>query len=134
MGTRLAALAGLALFGAVGVAGAQSQSGPPPSAPTQCFFIRDWKDWRTAPGAKSLYVRVGGRRVYRIDLASPCPNLDSPSSRLITRSRSGDSVCQPVDLDLKVSVGPGFSSTCIVSGITELTPHEAAALPNAQRP
>ena len=43
-------------------------------------------------------------------------------------------VCRPLDLDLKVKVGAGGLTPCIIKDITRLTPDQVAALPPKVRP
>ena len=45
-----------------------------------------------------------------------------------------DLVCRPLDLDLKVKLGPGGLTPCIIKDITRLTPDQVAALPPKVRP
>lgn len=110
---------------------------PAPSAqavqPQQCFRISDWNGWR-APDPKTLYIRVGSRNIWKIGLASECSMLRSPSTHLVTRVRSSDQVCAPIDLDLSAQDSGGFTESCFVDSIRLLTPDEAAALAPKNRP
>jgi hypothetical protein len=102
----------------------------------QCFLSRDWSTWRAAPDSRSIYLRVGVREVFRLDLAQACSNLQSPDARLITKIRGSDWICSPLDLDLRVSEGSaaGFAEPCIVKSMARLTPDQVAALPKRLRP
>lgn len=119
-------LIGLAAAPMLGAAAANA-------APAQCFYSSDWNGWKATPDGKSIYIRVGVNRLYRIDLASACPTLQAPNARLITRMRGSSSICGPLDMDLSVSDG-GFKTPCIVSDITPLSAAEASALPKSMRP
>jgi len=105
-------LAALSLLAAGGPALADPAPAPAAAAaPRQCFRINDWNGWR-APDAKTLYIRVGGRDIWKIGLASECSMLKSPSSHLVTRVRGSDQICAPIDLDLSVQDSGGFTEGC----------------------
>ena len=127
----------LSMLGAVGVlalACAPSAQPEPSKAPApSCFFSRDWQGWKASEDTKAIYIRVGINRIYRLDLASSCPDLRYPNAHLVTKLR-GDSICNALDIDLKVSEGQGFATPCIVQKLSQLSPAEAAALPKALRP
>ncbi len=112
-------------------AAASAQTSKPVSTP-QCFFDRDWRGWK-AIDDKSMYIRVDINHFYRVDFSSGCPEMREPNARLITHSTSG-SVCNALDLDIKVRQPGGFSTSCIASKLTQLTPAEAAAIPKKQLP
>lgn len=127
----------LSMIGAVGVlalACAPSAQPEPSKAPApSCFFSRDWQGWKATDDGKAIYIRVGLHQIYRLDLASSCPDLHYPNAHLVTKLR-GDSICDALDIDLKVSDGSGFAVPCIVSKLSELSQAEAAALPKALQP
>ena len=132
----LAAAAPLALADpapAAAPAAAPATSPAPAAAPHQCFRINDWNGWR-APDAKTLYIRVGVRDIWKIGLAHECSMLKSPSTHLVTRVRGSDEVCAPIDLDLSVQDSGGFNEGCFIDSIRLLTPAEAAALDPTNRP
>jgi len=131
-----------ALFSALALAGsslagsslASAQPAAPAAKPAnQCFYVTDWGNW-TAPDSRTLYIKVGLNRVYKLDLANECPALLEPNTHLITHVHGADTICSPVDIDLRVSEGQGFSEPCIVTGMTQLSPAQISALPKAQRP
>lgn len=105
-----------ALLGALALSGsaltmAQAQDGATPLPEghkvTRCFFASQWEGWK-APNAHVMYVRVNMHDVYRVDFASSCQELTWPDAHLITTFRGSNSVCTPLDLDIKVSEGgPG---------------------------
>ncbi len=127
----------MALAAALGAAAPvlHAQPAPHPNA-QQCFLSRDWSSWKASPDSRTIFLRTGVRDVFRLDLAGACTNLQSPEARLITKIRGSDWICSPLDLDLSVSdgVAPGFSESCIVKGLSKLTPDQAAALPKNLRP
>lgn len=120
------------LAAALSASFAEAQPAAPPKR--ECFASRDWNGWKASPDAKSIYIRVGRDKLYRIDLASACPALRGIGVHLVTRIHGSPWICHPLDLDLKVSDGHGFKTPCIVSDITRLSPEAAAALPKDLRP
>jgi hypothetical protein len=127
MGGAAIALAALTSSGA-----AQGAAKPTPSR-LECFRDSDVSSW-VAPDPRTLYLRVNTNQYYRVDLTRECSPLREHGARLITRSFGSDLICSPLDLDLRVSEGPGvFPQTCIVQGITRLTAAEAAALPREDK-
>ncbi len=125
----------LALAAAVIVTGAAAQAEDQPKQ--SCFSIRDWGNWKADPVQKDvLYLKVRMHDVYRIQLTDPEPMLNAPSVHLVSKTRGSDMVCNPIDLDLKVSENGGgiMSVPIIVKAITKLTPEEAAALPPEAHP
>lgn len=107
---------------------------PPKTAPTPCFFSRDWDGWKASKDDTSIYIRVLRRNIYRIDLTSACPDLHYPNAHLITEVRGSDSICNAIDLDIKVSTGDGFAVPCLAKKLTLLSKAEADALPKELRP
>src|ERR1700744_3320480 len=95
----------------------------------RCFSMRDFENWK-APDAKTLYIRVGVTRFYRLDLSAPCTQLTYAGSHLITKTRGSDQVCSGLDWDLSVSdssglgigrAGGGFRQARIVKTQTPLS-------------
>ena len=131
------ALIGLAVAGFSASAAVAHQAPAEPTKPAkparQCFYLSDWRGW-TAPDKNTLYMKVRGRDVYRVDLAYGSNQLTWPGSHLVSVVRGPDSVCHPLDLDLRVSDGFGFAMPIRAKAITKLTPEEIAALPKKSRP
>ncbi|MNY81658.1 hypothetical protein D3C86_2233300 [compost metagenome] len=48
--------------------------------------------------------------------------------------RGVDTVCGPLDLDLRVSDGFGMAMPIMAKSIVKLTPEQIAAIPKKQRP
>lgn len=124
-----ASVLGLALT--LGAAATQAQ--PAAASPQRCFLASSWSGWKAAPDSKAIYIRVGVRRVFRLDLTAECPALQGVGVHLVTKLH-GPWICHPLDLDLKVADGHGFATPCLVSKITELSAAEAAALPKDLQP
>jgi hypothetical protein len=129
---KFAALIGLATSSILGLSSVSADAAG--SRPAQCFNTRDWNGWTISPDAKSMYIRTGVRSIYRLDFVNKCRAAQSIGVHLVTRIRGSSSVCSPLDLDLKVSDGRGFATSCIVSNITPLSTEEAAALPKGLKP
>ncbi|MCY1646316.1 DUF6491 family protein [Caulobacter sp. SL161] len=137
------ALIGLAIAGfSASAALAQAPAGPPAAAKApakdgkparQCFYLSDWRGW-SAPDKNTLYMKVRGRDVYRVDLAYGSNQLTWPGTHLVSVVRGPDSVCHPLDLDLRVSDGFGMPLPIRAKTITKLTPEEIKALPKNHRP
>ena len=99
-----------------------------------CFFSREFQQWR-APDANTIYIRVGVSRFYRLDLAAPCPPLLFLNTRLVTVFHGSDTICAPIDWDLRVSQYPeGVTERCVVKAMTPMTPAELASIPPQFRP
>jgi hypothetical protein len=53
---------------------------------------------------------------------------------LVSIQRGVDTVCGPLDLDLRVSDGWGIAMPIMAKSITKLTPEQIAAIPKRDRP
>ncbi len=104
-----------------------------PRAARSCFYLSDWDGW-SAPNKDTLYLKVRNRDVYRVDLAHGTNQLTSPGVHLVSVVRGVDSVCAPLDLDLRVSDGFGMAMPIRAKTITKLTREEIAAIPKKDRP
>ena len=99
-----------------------------------CFYSGQFENWK-APDARTIYIRVGVDRYYRLDLVAPCERLAWPGAFLITRLRGSNSICTAMDWDLHVATSwHDIPTACIVKTMTELSPDEAAKLPKSSRP
>lgn len=132
-----AALIGLAIAGGLSATAASAAQGDAPTKAVkparQCFYLSDWRGW-TAPDKNTLYMKVRGRDVYRVDLAHGTNQLTWPGVHLVSVIRGPDSVCHPLDLDLRVSDGFGMPMPIRAKAITKLTPDEVKALPKKYQP
>lgn len=97
----------------------------------ECFFTRSVNGF-SAPDDETLYVRVGVRDVYQLQMFAPCPDMDW-AQRLAIVSNSGSSVCRGTDATI-ISPGPLGEQRCMVRAVRKLTPAEAEALPRGSRP
>jgi len=132
-----AALIGLAIAGGLGASAASAAQGDVTAKPVkparQCFYLSDWRGW-TAPDKDTLYMKVRGRDVYRVDLSWGSNQLTWPGTHLVSIVRGSDSICNPLDLDLRVSDGMGFSTPIRAKTITKLTPEQVKAIPKKYQP
>lgn len=127
----VSALAGLAAS-TLGLAAVAADLAAP--AAQQCFRSSDWRGWKATPDSTSIYIRVGVRQLFRLDLSGACPALQAPGAHLVTKLRGSSMICSALDLDLSVSDDHGFATPCIVRNITPLSDSEAAALPKNLQP
>ena len=106
-----------------------------PAAGPQCFRVSQIQN-HTKGDAKTLYLSVKPKRqVYRLGMSGSCLAGVNSSDPLVLETVGGtDMVCRPLDLDLKVKVGAGGLTPCIIKDITRLTPDQVAALPPKVRP
>jgi hypothetical protein len=121
----LSALPALAIV--VVAVGAQAE----PTRST-CFVTRNISSF-SAPNDRTVYVRVGVRDFYRLDLMGDCTGI-SFRNRLALKSAPGSSwICSPLDVTV-INTQMGSNQRCPVTAITRLTPDEVAALPKRDRP
>jgi hypothetical protein len=118
----------MAAVAALGLSCAAHADAPAAKPKTSCFRARDWSGWR-APNKDTIYFRINVRDIYQIDLeAGGSTLLTWPDSHLINEIHGVDSVCSPIDLDLKVS-SDRIVIPLFVKSITKLTPEQVAAIP-----
>jgi hypothetical protein len=98
-----------------------------------CFYLSDWEGW-SAPDRDTLYLRVRNRDVYQVKLSHGTSQLTSPGVHLVSVVRGVDSICHPLDLDLRVSDGYGFAMPIMAKSITKLSAEQVAAIPKKDRP
>ncbi|KQY35553.1 hypothetical protein ASD21_02285 [Caulobacter sp. Root1455] len=98
-----------------------------------CFSLSDWDNW-SAPDRDTLYLKVRNRDVYQVDLSHGTSMLTSPGVHLVSIVRGPDTVCGPLDLDLRVSDGFGMAMPIMAKSITKLSTEQVAAIPKKDRP
>jgi hypothetical protein len=96
-----------------------------------CFFARDVNSF-SAAGDRTVYVKVGVKDVYRLDLFNSCPDIDWNWS-IALQSRGSDWICSPMDATI-IARSPIGPQRCEVDKVTKLTPEDVAALPRKARP
>ena len=130
---RTALLVGLVALASSGVsAAADPEPAEPAKAPARsCFSANNVSNF-SAPDDQTVYLRVGVRDVYRLDLFSRCTDIDWNHGIAIV-SRGGSSICSGMDATI-VTKGPIGPQRCEVRTVTKLSPEEIAALPPKQKP
>lgn len=96
-----------------------------------CFFTGNVSSFSAADD-HTVYVRVGVKEVYRLDLFAPCPDIDW-TWKIGLVSHGSDWICSPMDATI-IAHGPTGPQRCEVNKVTRLTPEEVAALPRKARP
>ena len=122
----------MAAVAVLGLAGAAHADAPAAKPQPSCFRSRDWAGWR-APNKDTIYFRVNVKDIYQVDLSSGSQLLTWPDSHLINEIRGVDSVCSPIDLDLKVA-NDHIVIPLFIKAITKLTPEQVAAIPKKDLP
>jgi hypothetical protein len=106
-----------------------------PATASQCFRVSQI-DNHTKGDNQTLYLSVRNKKeFYRLGMAGSCLAGISDSDPLVLTPTAGtDLICRPLDLDLKVRMGGGGLTPCIIKDITRLTPEQVAALPPKVKP
>ena len=100
-----------------------------PSSGPDCFLTRDIRN-HTVADDKTMYIDVGGRTVYRVNMSNTCLAGSTSSDPYVLKDRASTGrICHKLDFDVSVR-----GVRCIVASIAKLTPAEAAALPKHVRP
>jgi hypothetical protein len=124
----MSAIRVLMAFGAVVAAGAAVAQ---PTA-NQCIFVRNINSFN-APNDRTVYVRVGVKDFYRLDLMTDCTGITFGNSLALESSPGRSWICSPLEATV-INRRTGMNQRCPVSAIHKLTPDEAAALPKRDRP
>ena len=105
---------------------------PPASHGNQCFYTRNIQGFN-APDDHTVYLRVGVRDIYRLDLMTGCTGLTFKQN-IGLQSTPGDPwICSAIQATV-VYRDTGIANRCPVSNIHKLTPDEIAALPKRSLP
>ena len=102
---------------------------------TPCFFVTQWQGWKS-PNPDTLYLGVNNHDIYEVKLSGGGSNqLNWPDMHLVSIDRGGSgSICNALDLDLKIADTNGFAEPLIARSLRKLTPAEVAAVPAKYRP
>ena len=122
----------VAVLAAVGATAAQAA----PAVPTEraCFASNNWEGWSAPGDGDALYLKVGMRDVYRVEL-TPGTHVHKHSDYfLINRVRGSNWICSALDLDLSLADHQGFQQPLIARTLRKLTPEEVTAIPKKDRP
>ena len=99
-----------------------------------CFASNSWQGWSAPRDGDVLYLRVGVRDIYRVEL-TPGTRVRNDGDRfLINRIRGSNWICSSLDLDLAISDHHGFQEPLIARSLRKLTPAEVAAIPRKDLP
>jgi len=125
----------LALIGLMTLSAATpALAAPKADAAPKCFMTQAIQG-HTIGDERTLYLNVGGKSVYRVDMSNNCFAGAGPTDPVTLKSRGSASICGEQDLDVGATVnGGGLSSRCIVDKMTKLTPAQVAALPKGVKP
>lgn len=114
-----------------GLALATPAQAAPDATKRSCFHSSNISSYR-APDNKTVYLRVGVREIYQLDLFGACTDVDW-SEQIAIQSRGSSWICSGLDADIIApsSIGP---HRCPVRTLRKLTPQEVAALPKGAKP
>jgi hypothetical protein len=117
---RTAAATGAFLLGAAAPVLAAARDNT--SAP--CFFLTQWRGWKS-PNPDTLYLGVNNHDIYEVKLAGGgSSQLGWPDMHLVSINRGSSSICNALDLDLKIADSNGFAEPLIAKSLRKLTPAE----------
>jgi hypothetical protein len=117
-----------ALLAGVLAAGAAAAAG----GGRDCFLQRNINGF-SAANDRTVYIRVGVREIWRLDLMMNCSGLTFRNGFALQGSPTGPWICHPLDATVIVRQG-GITQRCPVTAMHHLTADEAAALPKKLRP
>jgi hypothetical protein len=126
----LAALA-VATLALPSVAAARSPLAPAAKPKNNCFWANSVSNFRAADES-TVFLRVGVKDVYRLDMLSRCHEIDW-TQKIGILSRGSNRVCTGLDAEL-ITPSPIGPMRCAVKTVTKLTPEEVALLPKGSRP
>jgi hypothetical protein len=105
-----------------------------PTKSSSCFASNNWNGWTVAPGGDALYLKVGLRDYYRVDLTPGTRARKGANEFLVNEVRGSNWICSHLDLDLMISDNLGFKQPLIATSLRRLTPAEVAAIPKKDLP
>ena len=110
-----------------------TKAAPKAATPRQCFYSSNMSSFKEA-GDRAVYVRVGVKDLYRLDLFSTCHDLRWAQT-IGVESRGSSWICSGSNSDAVLIVpstlGP---ERCMVTDVKKLTDAEIDALPRKDRP
>jgi hypothetical protein len=98
----------------------------------QCFPVSNINGF-SATDDRTVYLRVGVKDVYRLDLFTDCVDLTFKQSLALETLPASPWICQALDATV-ISREPGIHQRCPVKAIHKLTADEYSALPKRDRP
>jgi len=105
---------------------------PPAKNDNQCFYTRNINGFH-ATDDRTLYIRVGVRDIYRLDLMNDCTSLTFRQGIGLESTPGDPWICSAIQATV-VYRDTGMRNRCPVSNIHKLTPAEIAALPKRDLP
>ncbi|CAN7202354.1 hypothetical protein LJR219_000552 [Phenylobacterium sp. LjRoot219] len=132
MQTLIRVAAALAILAAAPVAHAATDATAKKSS--NCFASNNWNGWTTADKGDALYLRVGLRDYYKVELTPGTHARKGADQFLINEVRGSSWICSHLDLDLAISDSLGFRQPLIATSLRKLTPAEVAAIPKKDLP
>lgn len=121
-----AVLAGVVLVGSVA-------SAQPAGQTNQCFWKPNINGFQ-APDNRTVYIRVGVRDIYRLDLMNDCIGLTFRQGIGLETIPPGEGqICNALQATV-VYNDAGIRNRCPVTAIHKLTAAEIAALPKRDLP
>lgn len=121
------------LAAALALSASAALAAPEPQPARSCFFVNQWSGW-SAPDGDTLYLRVGPRGVYRVELTPGSRVREGADRFLVNRVRGSSAICSHLDLQLTLSDTLGFEKPLIARSLVKLTPEQVAAIPKKDRP
>lgn len=130
MNKKIIAVTGALL--ALGATSALAETAKPAKPKPDCFWSQNVTNF-AADNEDNVYLRVGQKDVYRLEMFGPCRDVDFNTAIAIVPRSGSSNICTGMDADLvsRTSIGP---QRCAVRHITKLTAAEVAALPKRARP
>jgi hypothetical protein len=116
---------------ALAITGSAAQAAPTKAA-GECFLSSN-VDGFHAHDDRTVYISVGVREIWRLDLMHDCQGLTFKNDIGLEHRGAGPWVCSPIEAEI-VYRDSGFPQYCPVSGLHHLTPAERDALPKRDRP
>ncbi len=101
----------------------------PASQPAECFYLSQVLN-RTMPDYRTMYLRLGPHRYYRIDFGADCNNVGTEPLIIHPIANNGE-ICGPNSVQISVA---RTHQGCIPTDVVRLTDAEVAAIPPKDRP
>jgi len=114
------------------LAGSAALADPPDKSRNECFLSSNVDGFR-AHDDRTVYINVGVRDYWRLDLMNDCQGLTFRNNIGLDHRGSGPWICSPIEAQI-VYRDNGFPQYCPVTAMHHLTPAERDALPKKDRP
>ncbi|MET0273997.1 MAG: DUF6491 family protein [Phenylobacterium sp.] len=110
---------------------AKSPVEPTAKPARSCFWTRNVNNFASSEPS-NVYVRVGVKDIYRLEMLGRCPDVDW-AQKVALVSRGSSQICEGLDAEIitQTPIGP---QRCAVKAVHKLTPEQVAALPRRARP